>query len=124
MDKIGKVSSIQFELFGQSITLDPIMFLMTYVVIAFLVISSFLATRRLKQVPGNVQNIFEVIYEFIEDVTLGTLGNKDGKNFIPFIFTILFFSVGGQLDWYFATHYHLFWISNCNGTPIIYRQCR
>ena len=71
MDKIGKVSSIQFELLGQVITLNPNMFLMTYIVIAFLTISAFFATRRLQKVPGNVQNLFEVIFEFIEDVTLG-----------------------------------------------------
>ena len=48
MDKIGKVSSIQFELFGRLIELNPIMLLMTYVVIAFFAISSFLATRKLQ----------------------------------------------------------------------------
>ena len=91
MDKIGKLSTITFELFGQSITLNSTMILMTYVVIAFLSISAFMATRRLKQVPGTAQNLFEIIYEFIEEITLGTLGNKDGKSFVPFIFTIFVF---------------------------------
>jgi F-type H+-transporting ATPase subunit a len=91
MDKIGKVASIQFELFGQVITLNPNMFIMTYIVIAFLSITAFFATRKLQSIPGTVQNLFEVLFEFIEDVTLGTLGNKDGKAFIPFIFTIFVF---------------------------------
>ncbi len=91
MDKIGKVSSIQFELFGRLIELNPNMLLMTYIVIAFLAISAYFGTRKLQRVPGNAQNIFEVLYEFIEEVTLGTLGNKDGKAFIPFIFTIFVF---------------------------------
>ena len=91
MDKIGKLSTITFDLFGQSITLNSNMLIMTYVVIAFLAISAFLATRRLKQIPGTSQNMFEIIYEFIEEITLGTLGNKDGKSFVPFIFTIFVF---------------------------------
>ena len=94
---------------------------MTYVVIAFLVISSFLATRRLKQVPGNVQNIFEVIYEFIEDVTLGTQ-NKDGE-ILFLLFLQFLFLCWRPTGWYFATHHHLLGF-NCNGTPIIYRQCQ
>ena len=91
MDKIGKLSTITFELFGQVITLNSTMILMTYVVIAFLAISAFLATRKLKQIPSTGQNMFEIIYEFIEEITLGTLGNKDGKSFVPFIFTIFVF---------------------------------
>jgi F-type H+-transporting ATPase subunit a len=91
MDKIGEVSSIQFEIFGTLIQLNPVMFLMTYIVIAFLSISAFLATRKLQPVPGKAQNIFEILFEFIEDITLGTLGNKDGKSFVPFIFTIFVF---------------------------------
>ncbi|MEK9727590.1 MAG: F0F1 ATP synthase subunit A [Candidatus Margulisiibacteriota bacterium] len=91
MDKIGKVSSIQFELFGRLIELNPNMLLMTYIVIAFLAISAFLGTRNLQRIPGKAQNIFEVLFEFIEEVTLGTLGNKDGKAFVPFIFSIFVF---------------------------------
>ena len=91
MDKIGKLSTITFELFGQVITLNSTMIMMTYVVIVFLALSAYLATRRLKQVPNTTQNLFEVIYEFIEEVTLGTLGNKDGKSFVPLIFSIFVF---------------------------------
>lgn len=91
MDKIGKLSTIEFGLFGQAITLNSTMILMTYIVIAFLAISAYLATRKLKQVPSTGQNMFEIVYEFIEEITLGTLGNKDGKSFVPFIFTIFVF---------------------------------
>ena len=91
MDKIGEVSSFQFQLLGQQITVNPNMFLMTYIVIFFLTITAFFATRRLKSVPSTSQNIFEILYEFIEDVTTGTLGHRDGKSFVPFIFTIFLF---------------------------------
>ena len=53
MDKIGKVASIQFELFGQVITLNPNMFIMTYIVIAFLSITAFFATRKLQSSSWN-----------------------------------------------------------------------
>jgi F-type H+-transporting ATPase subunit a len=91
MDKIGEISTISFNLFGQSIVLNSNMLIMTYVVIAFLVISAFLATRKLRQIPAVGQNLFEVVYEFIEEITLGTLGRKDGKSFVPLIFTIFVF---------------------------------
>ena len=91
MDKIGKISTITFDLFGQTITLNSTMLLMTYIVIAFLTVSAFISTRKLRQVPGTLQNMFEIIYEFIEDITVGTLGNKDGKSFVPFIFTLFVF---------------------------------
>jgi F-type H+-transporting ATPase subunit a len=91
MDKIGEISTISFNLFGQSIVLNSTMLIMTYVVITFLVLMAFLSTRKLKQVPGAGQNLFEVVYEFIEEVTLGTLGRKDGKAFVPLIFSIFVF---------------------------------
>ena len=55
------------------------MVIMTYVVIAFLVVISFISTRKLRLIPRPLQNMVEVIFDFIEDVTVGTLGNKDGK---------------------------------------------
>lgn len=91
MDKIGEITTITFNLFGQNIVLNQTMFIMTYVVIAFLVISAFLGTRKLKQVPGKTQNMLEIIYEFIEDITLSTLGNKDGRSFVTLIFAIFVF---------------------------------
>tara|TARA_A100001015_G_C14993896_1_gene715290 strand:+ start:607 stop:1464 length:858 start_codon:yes stop_codon:yes gene_type:complete len=91
MDKIGVVSTITFELFGQVITLQSTMILMTYVVIAGLSLTAFLCTRRLKQIPSTVQNMAEIIYEFIDEITVGTLGRRDGKAFVPFIFTIFVF---------------------------------
>ena len=91
MDSITEVSIFTFNLFGQEISLNSTIFIMTYVVIAFLVTVAFLGTRKLKQIPGTTQNMLEIIYEFIEDITLGTLGNKDGKSFVPLIFAIFVF---------------------------------
>lgn len=91
MDKLGNISQVSFQLFGQSISLDPVMFLMTYIVIVFLVGIAFFAARKLTPVPSNTQGLFEVLYEFIEDITLGTLGDKDGRSFVPFIFSIFVF---------------------------------
>jgi F-type H+-transporting ATPase subunit a len=91
MDSIGKISTITFDLFGQTITLNSTIILMTYVVIVLLTAGAFFAARRLKLIPGKIQNASEIIYEFIEDITLGTLGKKDGKPFVPFIFTLFVF---------------------------------
>ncbi len=91
MDKLTHVPIIEFSVMGYNVSLNPVIFLMTYLVIAVLVIGAIAVTRRLKAVPGTLQNFGEILYEFIEDVTVGTLGEKDGKSFVPLIFTIFIF---------------------------------
>lgn len=91
MDKIGEISTVSVTIFGHAITLNSTMLIMTYVVIAFLVVCAILSTKKLRLIPRPLQNMVEVIYEFIEDITVSTLGRKDGATFIPFIFSIFVF---------------------------------
>ena len=91
MDNLGVVPTIAVNIFGTTVNLNYEMFIMTYVVIGFLALTAFLGTRKLQQVPKKTQNILEIIYEFIEDITYGTLGKKDGRSFVTLIFTIFVF---------------------------------
>lgn len=79
------------SLFGHvfQINLNPI--IMTWIVMALLLIMAYFATRTLRSVPETGQNLVEVVYDFVEDLTLSTLGKKEGKGFVPFIFTIFTF---------------------------------
>lgn len=91
MDQLGKVTLSTITLFGNDISYNPITFKMTYLVMAVLLIFSWVARKSLRQVPGKIQSIFELIYEFLADITISTLGEKDGKRYIPFVVTLFLF---------------------------------
>jgi len=59
----------------------------TWLVMAFLIVVSFLATRHLSITPGSIQNIMEVIIDSFHDLLLDTMG-EEGKKFFPLIATI------------------------------------
>src|SRR6185369_12294542 len=54
---------------------------------AFLV----LGVKRDGIVPGRLQSVVEIIYDFIERNTVANVMGEDGKRFFPFIFTIFIF---------------------------------
>jgi F-type H+-transporting ATPase subunit a len=91
MDELGKVTLSTISLFGHVIQYNPITFKMTYLVIIIIAALSFIAGRSLKKVPGKLQNIFELLYLFLADLTISTLGEKDGKRYVPFIVTLFMF---------------------------------
>ena len=77
--------------FGHTFSINPNPIIMTWIVMFLLVIFGVLATRKLRSVPSTSQNLVEVIFDFVEDLTLSTLGKKEGRVFVPFIFTIFTF---------------------------------
>ena len=91
MDNLAPPVLTSLSILGHSfqINLNPI--IMTWVVMGLLVIFALLATRSLRSVPSTGQNLVEIVYDFVEDLTLSTLGNKEGRTFVPFIFTIFSF---------------------------------
>ncbi|RAP33351.1 ATP synthase F0 subunit A [Candidatus Marinamargulisbacteria bacterium SCGC AG-439-L15] len=91
MEKIGKVSLTTFNLFGHEFQLNMVTIGMTWVTIGLIIFAGYLICKNLKTIPSGIQSIGELIYEFIEDLTLGTLGKKEGKPFVPFIFTLFIF---------------------------------
>ena len=96
MNKIGQISTYTVSLFGHSFDVNPINFIMTWIVMGLLAIIAILSTKRLNIIPKPIQNVAELIYEFIEDIVISTLGQKDGKRFVPFIFTVFVFTLMGN----------------------------
>lgn len=86
MDGIGEITYISF--LGYTL---PFYFVMTYVVMGLLLLLGIAATKTLSLVPGKIQSIAELVFEFIKDITYSTLGPKDGKIFMPLIFTLFIF---------------------------------
>ena len=91
MENLGVVNLNQFNLFGMEITYNPTMFIMTWVVIFFMVVLALLARKSMQTIPGPLQNIFEILHDFLKDITYGTLGEEDGKKHLPFVVTLFMF---------------------------------
>lgn len=96
MDKIGQISTYTVSLFGHSFDVNPINFIMTWIVMGILVLIAAISTKRLNVIPQKLQNFAEIVYEFIEDIVISTLGKQDGKKFVPFIFTIFVFTLAAN----------------------------
>lgn len=64
--------------------------LMTWVVMILLMIPSFMATRRLREVPGPLQGALEFLVETLEDLLRATMGPQGGK-YLPLIGSLALF---------------------------------
>ena len=64
-----------------------------WVVMAFLIIISFLATRSAKLVPGGLQNFIESIVAFVVGQVEDIAGEKNGRRFFMVVATIFLFIV-------------------------------
>ena len=72
--------------------------LIRVLVVIVLVLVLWLGTRRMKLVPGRGQVILEFILGFVRNgIAIETLGEKDGKRFMPILMAIFFFTLGMNL---------------------------
>jgi F-type H+-transporting ATPase subunit a len=79
---------VLFNVFGLPITNTM---LAGWITVVFLVLVSWLITRRMKVVPGRVQAAFEFILGWIYDFCVSVAGEKNGRRFFPVICTIFLF---------------------------------
>lgn len=88
---------------------DPVLFVGTpfemnriliirMLVVVLLILLFVLGTRRLKVVPTRAQVAFEFVTGFVRDsIVISTLGEKEGRRFMPLLFTIFFLTLGLNL---------------------------
>jgi F-type H+-transporting ATPase subunit a len=62
-----------------------------WITVVFLVIISYLVTRRMKLVPGRLQAAFEFLLGWMYDFCKSVAGEKNGRTFFPAICTIFLF---------------------------------
>lgn len=67
--------------------------LFTLLVDALLVIFFLMATRRMALVPGRLQNVGEVLIEFLLGTVEGTAGRRVGRRIFPLIATLFLFII-------------------------------
>ncbi len=73
------------------LTLHGQVIMMTWLVMAVLIIASLAATRNIQTVPSGIQNFMEYAMEFIRDLARNQLGEKEYRPWIPFIGTLFLF---------------------------------
>ncbi len=66
-------------------------FLVSWFVIALLVIASILATRNIQRIPSGMQNFMEYALDFVRDLAKNQLGEKEYRPWVPFIGTLFLF---------------------------------
>lgn len=82
---------------GTPFELNRVM-LIRLLVVAVLVLVLWLGSRRMKLVPSRGQAAFEFVTGFVRNnIVIGTLGEKDGKRFMPILMTIFFVTIGMNL---------------------------
>jgi F-type H+-transporting ATPase subunit a len=94
---------------GLDISFTNSALLMTIVVVAITALTV-LGTRKAELVPGRVQSVAEMLYEFVADM-VDTNAGHDARNFFPFVFTlfvfILFANLLGLVPWSFTVTSHI-----------------
>ncbi|MGE0747831.1 MAG: F0F1 ATP synthase subunit A [Rhodospirillales bacterium] len=70
--------------------------LVMVIAVALVIIFLFAATRRRALVPGRLQSMAELAYEFVANLIRDTVGNE-GRRYFPIIFTIFMFVLFGNL---------------------------
>ena len=64
-----------------------------WAIVLILAALSFLATRRLKDVPGTLQNLAEMAVESLQNYFSGILGKEHGRKYFPIFATFFIFIV-------------------------------
>ena len=83
-----------FTIAGQQISWTNSAFWMVLSVV--LIIGFFLLTLKKKLIPGRMQSVGELSYEFIADMVRDTVG-PEAMRFMPFVFTLFFFILAANL---------------------------
>ncbi|MCD6328528.1 F0F1 ATP synthase subunit A [bacterium] len=94
MDEIGHVAQIQ--LFGEAGSplgaVNYVTVIMTWVVMAIIIVTAVLVTRRLKEVPGRLQLVVEMFAVFFDGLVKDAL-DRDDRSYLPLIGTLFIFLI-------------------------------
>ncbi|MFC1478831.1 F0F1 ATP synthase subunit A [Candidatus Margulisiibacteriota bacterium] len=90
MDNIGQVHRIAFDLFGLQGTIALNMLYMTWIVMGILLLLGFFGGRKLTDVPHGLQNFWEMVIGFFDEIVVSTL-DESGRKFTPLITTLFLF---------------------------------
>lgn len=91
-NSVMKANNIfSFDFFGSTINISNSIIMM-WIIMAFLIISAFFLTRKLKTIPEGKQNFIEAVVELINNIIKGNIGHH-WRPFAPYFGTVLIFLV-------------------------------
>jgi F-type H+-transporting ATPase subunit a len=91
MEEIGKVSHWIFHLGGLRLEVNYMTLVMTWLVIAFLLVFTWLATRRKAMIPGPWQQISELLVQWFRELVRDSLGEAYEERYFPLICALFVF---------------------------------
>nr|YP_010336235.1 ATP synthase CFO A subunit subunit IV [Chroodactylon ornatum]UNJ14641.1 ATP synthase CFO A subunit subunit IV [Chroodactylon ornatum] len=69
-------------------------FIVSWVVIAFLLFMSFNGTRDIQKIPKGWQNFLELTLEFLQDIAKSQMGEHEYRAWVPYVSTMFLFILG------------------------------
>ena len=90
MEGLGRIQQLIIHVMGREITFNIEAMIMTWIVIAVLLVFGFFAARRASVLPGTVQVLGEFFINFIYELTEDALGERS-KKYAPLICALFMF---------------------------------
>ncbi len=81
MEEIGKIIQYHLNLFGLNIVINVKTVLMSWLIMLFLIIISFIIYKKISLIPNYIQCLFEPLIEAFDDLVKDTMESNDRKYF-------------------------------------------
>ncbi len=91
MEELTNVAQLHYQLFGLNLTFNTTYILMTWVVMAVLIIFSYFATKKASLIPHPVQVVAELLVNLFYNLVVETLDEKLAKKYFPLICSLFMF---------------------------------
>ena len=93
MEELGRVHQLIVPFFGHNMTFNLEVIVMTWLVIAILLLFGFLASRKRSRLPGPLQAVGELFVNQLYGLTEDALGKEKAKTYSPLICALFMFLV-------------------------------
>ena len=91
MEELTNVAQLHYQLFGLNLTFNTTYILMAWVVMAVLILFSYLATKKASLIPHPVQVAAELLVNLFYNLVVETLDEKLAKKYFPLICSLFMF---------------------------------
>ena len=92
-----EVGSHLYVNFSNNLHLHGETVIVSGMVVTALILFLVLGSKDLKQIPSGLQNVVEILYEFVKSIAITQMGPSYYSQFLPFVATIFLFVLGSNL---------------------------
>ncbi|OGV65849.1 MAG: ATP synthase F0 subunit A [Lentisphaerae bacterium RIFOXYC12_FULL_60_16] len=90
-EDIARELPVQIDGFGLLLEFNHATVMMTFVVAVLICALAWLCTRRLREVPGKAQVLFEQVFEVFDNLVTRSIGAASGRRYLPWIGSLFLF---------------------------------